>query len=123
MHNRQKMNRSKNFLDNSFIFLQIQDIDYLLQWLCTTPKTTCIRINMLRTSTNDVQGLLSDEFKKNHPLSECPKISIIEQFPEVILIGNLKDTNDLRSIPDGKEVIVDVTCAASILRGIVIIRL
>lgn len=102
-----------------FLFLQAQDIDYLLKWLCTTPKTTCIRINMLRTSTDDVQSLLLAAFTKNHPLCECPKISIMKEFPEVILIENLKDTNDLRSIPEGKEVIVDVTCAASILRGIV----
>lgn len=56
---------------------------------------------------------------KNHPSYECPKISTNNRFPEVILIENLKDTNDLQSIPDGKEVIVDVHCAASILRGIV----
>lgn len=87
----------------------------------TAPKTTCIRVNLLRNSTEKIKSLLMDAFIKNHPLCECPKISTIKDFPEVILIENLKDVNDLQSIPDGKEVIVDVNCAASILRGITII--
>lgn len=89
----------------------------LLKWLCTTPKTTCIRVNLLRTTTDIVSALLLDVFKTNHPSFACPKIFINDEFPEVILIENLNDTDDPLPIPEQKEVVVDVNCAASILRG------
>lgn len=98
-------------------FLQTQNIDSLVEWLGTTPKTTSIRVNLLKRSTDDVKTLLLDALKENHPSYECPKISISKEFPEVILIENLKETNDLQAISGGKEIIVDVNCAASILRG------
>ncbi|XP_037031030.1 tRNA (cytosine(72)-C(5))-methyltransferase NSUN6 isoform X2 [Bradysia coprophila] len=94
-----------------------EKVQHLLEWLCTTPKTTCIRVNLLRSSTDDIKSLLLESFKKHHPSSKCPNISAIKDIPEVILIDNLKECNDLVAIPDGKEVVVDVSCSASILRG------
>lgn len=99
-------------------FPQTEDIQHLLKWLCTTPKTTCIRVNPLRSSIDEITALLLESFKRHHPSIECPNISAIKGIPEVILIENLKNCNDLVPIPDGKEIIVDVSCAASILRGI-----
>lgn len=101
---------------NQFFF-QAKDIDTLLEWLCTTPKTTCIRVNLLRTTTDKIKSLLLDELVKNHPTYEIPKIIINDDFPEVILVGNINGDNDLRSETERKEVVVDVNCAASILRG------
>lgn len=67
-------------------------------------------------SRDDTKNLLLEELKNYHP-TDNPKISLIEELPEVILFQNLSEANDLTSIPDGKEIIVDVHCAASILRG------
>lgn len=93
-------------------------MESLLEWLSNTPKTTCIRVNLLRTTTDNIKSRLLEAFIKHHPSFECPQICINEKIPEVILIGNINDTNDLQSIPEQKEVVVDVNCAASILRGI-----
>ncbi len=99
-------------------YSQTQNINPVLVWLRTTPKTTCIRVNLLQTSSDEIKRLLLDALMKNHPaIIEYPRVSTVENFPEVILIENLRNTNDLVSIAAGKEVIVDVNCAASILRG------
>lgn len=73
---------------------------------------------MLRTTTDEITSLFQDAFVKSHPLNDIPEIITNEEFPEVILIGNINDHNELQCITDRKEVIVDVNCAASILRGI-----
>lgn len=95
----------------------MSDIHTLLEWLCTTPKTTSVRVNLLRTTTDNIKLLLLDAFTKNYPSHDPPKIFIPKEFPEVILIGNLDNTEDLINNPKLKEVIVDVNCATSILRG------
>lgn len=98
-------------------FYQDHDVVRLLEWLCTTPKTTCIRVNVLRNSPTDIRSSLLEAFVKHHPSIECPNISSVNGFPEVMLVDSLNDSKNLERIPNGKEVIVDVNCGASILRG------
>lgn len=87
----------------------------MLQWICRTPKTTTIRCNLLKNSSENVCTEITKYWNDRNIL---PKIEINNQIPELITIKNLNTKMNLSPNLDiQKEIIVDVSCGASILRG------
>lgn len=87
------------------------------KWLTSTPKITTIRVNTLKSSQNELRRDLENVLGK-YPLK--PSISTLSEFPELLIIGNLKDVDKNYSCTEDanlKEIIVDVNCGAAILRG------
>lgn len=99
-------------------------MDDLLAWLCKTPQTTTIRVNLLKTTPELLRQQIQDnltEMTTNHS-HLMPKVLIHNTLTDVITIEPLHTTNFrneivVQSDPNLKEVIVDVSCGASILRG------
>ncbi|KAF2903633.1 hypothetical protein ILUMI_02540 [Ignelater luminosus] len=99
-------------------------LSILLKWLCTSPQVTSFRVNTLNYTTNEVQTRIADEIKKlllktaikvQHDLI-APNIEIHSVLPEVILLHNL-NKNWLSLETQLKEIVIDVNCAAAVLRG------
>ncbi|XP_055904166.1 tRNA (cytosine(72)-C(5))-methyltransferase NSUN6 [Eupeodes corollae] len=105
----------KNQLVESQLFSRNPSgINTLLEWMCRTPSTTTYRINPLLSSITDfsakLQAILSTKYKNT------PKIFSINGIPEVICISKLDEVPKLPS-KDLKEVMVDSSCGAAVLRG------
>ena len=107
----------KNFL-KEFSWKKFQsqeECSSLLKWLSETPKTTTVRVNLLKSTLAQVQDRITDEVLKAYPYS-APRIELIDGLPEVIAIGNLSSSPPPEP-SNLKEIIVDVHCGAAILRG------
>lgn len=90
----------------------------MIEWLQKTPKITTIRINLLRTSGDVVKSHISEMLTKLEYLPSCPKVELFEAIPELILIHGMDESLICcQPHPEYKEIIVDVSCAAAILRG------
>lgn len=92
----------------------------MVEWLTKTPKTTTIRVNLLRISSENLKTHIIKTIMDVGYLPTCPKIDIFQSIPEILLIQNIdeKFVND-RPNEQYKEIIVDVSCGVAILRGII----
>lgn len=89
-----------------------------MEWLQQTPKTTVVRVNTLRTSCEAVKIHIEKTLLE---ATYLPALAIVDKqkdLPEVLLIGSI-DGKLLSREPqsDCKEIIVDTSCAAAVLRG------
>lgn len=101
-----------------FFSLQELQISKLVEWLKKTPKITTIRVNSLRKSVNDVKTHISAMLKELPYLPTVPEVELFDSIPEMILIHSI-DENAISYQPrtQCREVIVDASCAAAVLRG------
>lgn len=81
------------------------------------PKTTTVRINLLRTSTAEAMTYILKAITDMKYLPACPKIEPLNLLPEIILIRNIDEILISTCPLQCKEVIVDTSCAAAVLRG------
>ncbi|XP_043067628.1 tRNA (cytosine(72)-C(5))-methyltransferase NSUN6 [Drosophila bipectinata] len=89
----------------------------LLEWLCVAPRTTTYRINTLRSTVADFKKIVLDTLVTRYG-SGAPKVYGLNSLPEVLCIDPLNsDHVENVSDPTLKEVIVDSTCGAALLRG------
>ncbi|KAK4875447.1 hypothetical protein RN001_011869 [Aquatica leii] len=98
---------------------EIQNQVYLektLKWLCTWPKITSLRVNTTTHTVDDVIKLIEEEVRKITPHDPPPKIEVHSLFSDVVILHN-QMTKYLNLNKEINEVIVDVHCAASVLRG------
>lgn len=89
-----------------------------MKWLQETPKTTTIRVNLLRTSIDEVKAFISKMLMDLKYLPNCPQVEAFEPIPEMLLIRSIDEkliSRQPRS--ECKEIIVDVFCGAAVLRG------
>lgn len=88
-----------------------------MQWLTTTPKVTTFRVNTLNRTTNEAKVLIENkisELKRLLPVS----IQLHSDIPEVILIENGKLNAKSPAYNQlYKEIVVDASCGAAVLRG------
>ncbi|KAL1509085.1 hypothetical protein ABEB36_003881 [Hypothenemus hampei] len=101
--------------DSSECLIDDNAANETLKWLCTSPKLTTFRINTLKTSKDVVQQLIQDQLDKIMGFN-------IAKAEFSILVDNVIEIkhvpSDLSSsIQESKEIIVDVECAAAVLRG------
>lgn len=87
-------------------------MDKLLAWMCLTPKTTTVRVNQLKTTADE----LCLKVENSILLPEMPSIRVHPHFSNILSISSFDGAS---TIPVGelKEIVVDVKCAASLLRG------
>lgn len=99
------------------IFQELQ-VTTLVQWLQETPKITTIRVNLLQTSTTEVQEHILRIMDECNYITCRPSVNSFDLLPEVILIGSIaQNASPTVPLEDNKEVVVDVSCAAAVLRG------
>ncbi|KAK9694225.1 16S rRNA methyltransferase RsmB/F [Popillia japonica] len=89
-----------------------KELTELFRWLCTAPNISSYRINTLLATTNDVLLEMKRAFKNISGVSveACPYL------PDVIIAHNT-NVNELDLIRKPLEVVIDVRCAESVLRG------
>lgn len=93
-------------------------ITTIIEWLQKTPKTTTIRVNLLRTSTAKVKAHILRTIMESVNLPVCPEIQVFEPIPEVIFIQNIDEKFACHQPNEqNKEIIVDASCAVAVLRG------
>lgn len=88
-----------------------------MQWLCQTPKLTTIRINLNQTTPKDVEQQVLRQISMQKYLPIAPAIEYFPEIPEVLIIGNLSNQQTAAPASEHKQIIVDTTCAAALLRG------
>ncbi|XP_022907748.2 tRNA (cytosine(72)-C(5))-methyltransferase NSUN6 [Onthophagus taurus] len=87
------------------------ELEGLLKWLCSTPNITSLRVNTLTNDVEDVLNLIKAYLNDNNI-----KVEIHPILKEVIIIHNIPiERLDLNK--EKQEVIIDVHCGASVLRG------
>ncbi|KAH1026591.1 hypothetical protein HUJ05_000232 [Dendroctonus ponderosae] len=86
-----------------------------LKWLCTTPKVTSYRVNTLKTDRKIVKELIQEQLNAEAGAYGF-RAEYSDFLPNVIVINHI-DVNHgkLHKLPS--EVMVDVDCAAAVLRG------
>lgn len=97
---------------------QPQQISIYLKWLQETPKNTVVRVNTLRTSCETVRMHIEKTVLEATYLPALPVVDKHMDLPEVLFIGCIDGkliSHEPRS--DCKEIIVDTSCAAAVLRG------
>ncbi|EDW40304.1 GL24972 [Drosophila persimilis] len=112
------------FLSNSLLEAEILKVNsaavsQLLEWLCRTPRVTTYRVNRLRTNVETHKAQLEEHLARRYPCGQqAPRIYGLADLPEVLCIAPLEAELAL-SVPDPtlKEVIVDTSCGAALLRG------
>lgn len=87
----------------------------MVKWLQETPKTTTIRVNFRHVSVATVKAHILKTITDLEYLPICPNIDVFQPIPEIIFIQNVD--GNLISQHENKEVIVDVPCGVSVLRG------
>lgn len=97
---------------------QSSQISKLVRWLQMTPKTTTVRVNLLRVTTDEVIANILKTLRHYDYLPCIPLIERFEPLPEIIIIQSI-DENVINKNPhiSYKEVVVDYSCAAAVLRG------
>ncbi|KAF5273952.1 hypothetical protein FQA39_LY01067 [Lamprigera yunnana] len=91
-------------------------LEKLLKWLCTYPRLTSFRVNTTLFDVNKIATLIEDEVKKMTLTSNIPKVEIHPTLLDFIILHN-QDTKYLNLSKNSNEVIIDVHCAAAVLRG------
>ncbi|GJQ87786.1 hypothetical protein Trydic_g18642 [Trypoxylus dichotomus] len=97
--------------DEQDIKLKLTEV---LRWLCTPPKISSYRINTLLYSVEEI--LLQIKEKLKNITNNDVIIELCSYLPDVVIVHNIKVEEvdlDMKAL----EVIVDVNCAAAVLRG------
>lgn len=111
-------------ISKTFYPTQIAD---LLEWLCLTPPTTTVRVNILNTQPEALRAAIEAKLQKLHPATAVPdaqplRVRVHPKLPELITISAVRPSlsaDGAAAAVDTSlgEVIVDIACGASILRG------
>ncbi|XP_052849001.1 tRNA (cytosine(72)-C(5))-methyltransferase NSUN6 isoform X1 [Drosophila gunungcola] len=89
----------------------------LLEWLCLTPKVTTYRVNIHRTSVEAFREKLEHKLEARYG-QKSPKIYGLPNLPEMLCIEPLvTQLPEASADPSLKEIIVDTSCGAALLRG------
>ncbi|KAI4460384.1 hypothetical protein MML48_5g00014518 [Holotrichia oblita] len=91
---------------------QKEELTELLQWLCTAPNISSYRINTLVGTTEEILSEMKRKFKNISGAS----IELCPYLPDVIIVRNI-NVKDLDLTRRSLEVVIDVHCAESVLRG------
>ncbi|XP_017861004.1 PREDICTED: LOW QUALITY PROTEIN: putative methyltransferase NSUN6 [Drosophila arizonae] len=103
-------------LENGILKVNSHELDKLLSWLCKTPRITTYRINTLRTSVADYKLKLETKLSALYG-SSAPLVYGLKEIPEMLCISPLDTTTDNKYDDCRKELIVDTSCGAAVLRG------
>lgn len=94
----------------------------MVDWLQKTPKVTSIRVNLLRISSERLKSQIERMLLDLKYMSVFPKIDIFQPIYEILLIQNIDEKfMNCRQVEEYKEIIVDVSCGAAVLRGEILV--
>lgn len=85
--------------------------------MCETPKLTTICVNLNQTTLEDVKQQVLQQISAHKHLPSTPEIEFYPSIPEVLIINNLNRQQAINPSPGNKQIIVDTTCGAALLRG------
>ncbi|CAG9862497.1 unnamed protein product [Phyllotreta striolata] len=92
-----------------------ENLGKTLNWLCSAPLSTSIRVNTLKSNNEDLMELIRDHFKKNS-IGNSPTIYLHPLISNTIIIENEPVDGKTFNTYE-KEIIVDAQCASAVLRG------
>ncbi|EDW95570.2 tRNA (cytosine(72)-C(5))-methyltransferase NSUN6 [Drosophila yakuba] len=89
----------------------------LLEWLCLTPKVTTYRVNTLRCSVDAFRKKIEEKLAARYGV-KSPRVYCLPNIPEMLCIDPL-DSRLTKAHADSKlkEIMVDSSCGAALLRG------
>ncbi|KAJ8918586.1 hypothetical protein NQ315_013091 [Exocentrus adspersus] len=100
--------------DNCDIRISNEQYEKTLKWLGSPPKITSYRVNTLKTNSEEVLARIQKHISEVLGSSFQVKVEIPAIIPNVVIIHSyFKEGFDRYD----KEIIVDVDCAAAVLRG------
>ncbi|EDW79470.2 uncharacterized protein Dwil_GK20395 [Drosophila willistoni] len=111
-------------LEKELLKINVAALPELLEWLCQAPSLTTYRVNTLTIDPKDylhkLEQTLVDRFGQR-----APKVFRIPDIPEMMCIDPFKDQSSGKGGKDDKcqpsttrrEIIVDTSCGAALLRG------
>ncbi|XP_030573033.1 putative methyltransferase NSUN6 [Drosophila novamexicana] len=106
----------KVLLENEILKVNSAALPKLLPWLCKAPRITTYRINTLRISVADYKEKLEAKLRALYG-SQAPRVYGLRELPEMLCIAPLDTPADINYDDCRKEVIVDTSCGAALLRG------
>ncbi|KAL7732165.1 hypothetical protein ACLKA6_010290 [Drosophila palustris] len=103
-------------LENEILKVHVSALPQLLPWLCQTPRITTYRINTLRTNVADYKAKLQTQLG-DHYGQQAPRVFGLPELPEMLCIAPLETAANITYDDCLKQVIVDTSCGAALLRG------
>ncbi|XP_034482698.1 tRNA (cytosine(72)-C(5))-methyltransferase NSUN6 [Drosophila innubila] len=103
-------------LENEILKVHSSALPQLLPWLCQTPRITTYRINTLRTDVADYKAKLQNQLSERYG-PKAPKVFGLPELPEMLCIAPLDTSADVGYEDCLKQLIVDTSCGAALLRG------
>ncbi|EDV97300.1 GH16775 [Drosophila grimshawi] len=104
-------------LENEVLKANSTALSRLLPWLCQTPRITTYRINTLRISVADYKAQLQAKLRSQYG-QKAPNVYGLDELPEMLCIAPLDVAAEDLPVDDHlKQVIVDTSCGAALLRG------
>lgn len=94
--------------------MQADELERYLKWLCTTPKTTTMRVNTLKSNPNEIRRYINEHLIDTVP---NPFVMNFAANPDVLLIENGFESLTTEQCDDCKEIVIDTNCGAAVLRG------
>lgn len=103
-------------LENEILKVHSSALPQLLPWLCKTPRITTYRINTLRVSPADYKNKLEAQLRDRYG-EQAPRVYGLPDLPEMLCIAPLDIPADETYDDSRRELIVDTSCGAALLRG------
>ncbi|XP_034105373.1 tRNA (cytosine(72)-C(5))-methyltransferase NSUN6 [Drosophila albomicans] len=103
-------------LENEILKVHTAALPQLLSWLCQTPRITTYRVNTLRTSVIDYKAKLQEQLKQRYG-HQAPRVYGLHELPEMLCIAPLDAPADAQYDDALRQLIVDTSCGAALLRG------
>ncbi|XP_020816417.1 LOW QUALITY PROTEIN: putative methyltransferase NSUN6 [Drosophila serrata] len=105
-------------LEDEILKINAARLAPLLEWLCLTPRVTTYRVNTRRTCVEECRRTLVEKLASIYG-QQAPRVYALSKLTEVLCIDPLDAQANLKYSPDSslREVIVDATCGAALLRG------
>lgn len=115
--------KTKHFFKKKYnltFFLQQKiELQRLFEWLTKSPPVTTFRVNLLKTNSDQIIKKIKEKLIDKYPEENVEVGLLIKELPELVLMKELSQNNDLSAIQIDhlKEIIVDTSCGAALLRG------
>ncbi|KAH8370465.1 hypothetical protein KR093_003587 [Drosophila rubida] len=102
-------------LENEILKVHSAALPQLLTWLCQSPRITTYRVNTLRTNVPAYKAKLEVLLKQRYG-QQAPRVYGLDELPEILCIAPL-DIKTSQYDDTLRQVIVDTSCGAALLRG------
>ncbi|ALC43033.1 CG11109 [Drosophila busckii] len=103
-------------LESEILKVHSAALPQLLPWLCQTPRTTTYRVNTLHSSVTEFKQKLESILSFKYGPA-APKVYGLPELPEILCIAPLDSTTVAAYDDTHKQIIVDTSCGAALLRG------